>query len=134
MARYVRWRQPDGAPSLLGVRQEHPSADGALLLDADASLHGLGRERTTPAVAPASLATAVDYEAEQVFFDGAQPGTGWAIEERHEFVAIQRTLDWHALGFFFQTLAAFGQFGHAGDGARYFISTIAGDVGTRKIE
>ena len=53
-------RQPDGAPSLLGVRQEHPSADGALLLDADASLHGLGRERTTPAVAPTSLATAVD--------------------------------------------------------------------------
>src|SRR5437667_62556 len=30
--------QPDGAPSVLGVRQEHPSAAGALLLDADASL------------------------------------------------------------------------------------------------
>src|SRR2546426_7837502 len=52
--------QPDGAPSVMGVRQEHPSADGALLLDADASLHGLGRDRVTPAVAPTSLALAVD--------------------------------------------------------------------------
>src|SRR5438552_12483673 len=52
--------QPDGAPSVLGVRQEHPSAAGALLLDADASLHGLGRDRVTPAVAPTSLAPAVD--------------------------------------------------------------------------
>jgi hypothetical protein len=52
--------QPDGAPSILGVRQEHPSADGALLLEADASLHDLGRDRATPAVAPTSLAPAVD--------------------------------------------------------------------------
>jgi len=52
--------QPDGAPSVLGVRQEHPSAAGALLLDADASLHALGQDRVTPAVAPTSLAPAVD--------------------------------------------------------------------------
>ena len=52
--------QPDGAPSVLGVRQEHPSAAGALLLDADASLHALGRDRLTPAVAPTSLAPAID--------------------------------------------------------------------------
>jgi hypothetical protein len=52
--------QPDGAPSLMGVRQEHPSADGALLLGSDASLHGLGRESATPSVAPTSLAAAVD--------------------------------------------------------------------------
>src|SRR2546430_2155597 len=52
--------QPDGAPSVLGVRQEHPSAAGALLLDADASLHALGQEGVTPAVAPTSLAPAVD--------------------------------------------------------------------------
>ncbi len=52
--------QPDGAPPLMGVRQEHPSADGALLLGSDASLHGLGRERATPSVAPTSLAAAVD--------------------------------------------------------------------------
>ncbi len=52
--------QPDGAPSVMGVRQEHPSADGALLLGTDASLHGLGRDRTTPSVAPISLAAAVD--------------------------------------------------------------------------
>jgi hypothetical protein len=52
--------QPDGAPSVMGVRQEHPSADGALLLGSDASLHGLGRDRATPAVAPASLTPAVD--------------------------------------------------------------------------
>src|SRR5437763_6373442 len=52
--------QPDGAPSVLGVRQEHPSAAGALLLDADASLHALGQAGVTPAVAPTSLAPAVD--------------------------------------------------------------------------
>ncbi len=52
--------QPDGAPSLMGVRQEHPSAAGALLLGSDASMHGLGRERATPSVAPTSLAAAVD--------------------------------------------------------------------------
>jgi hypothetical protein len=52
--------QPDGAPAVMGVRQEHPSADGALLLGSDASLHGVGRERTTPSVAPTSLASAVD--------------------------------------------------------------------------
>jgi murein DD-endopeptidase MepM/ murein hydrolase activator NlpD len=52
--------QPDGAPSVMGVRQEHPSADGALLLESDASLHGLGRDRATPSVAPASAAVAVD--------------------------------------------------------------------------
>ena len=55
--------QPDGAPSLVGVRQEHPSADGALLLGSDASLHGLGRDRATPSVAPTSLAAAVDVVA-----------------------------------------------------------------------
>jgi hypothetical protein len=52
--------QPDGAPAVMGVRQEHPSADGALLLGSDASLHGLGRDRATPSVAPSSLAAAVD--------------------------------------------------------------------------
>jgi len=52
--------QPDGAPSVLGVRQEHPAATGALLLDADASLHALGQDHVTPAVAPTSLAPAVD--------------------------------------------------------------------------
>jgi hypothetical protein len=52
--------QPDGAPSVMGVRQEHPSADGALLLGSDASLHGLGRVPGTTSVAPASLASAVD--------------------------------------------------------------------------
>jgi len=52
--------QPDGAPSVMGVRQEHPSSDGALLLGTDASLHGLGHDRATPAVAPTSLAAAVD--------------------------------------------------------------------------
>ena len=52
--------QPDGAPSVMGVRQEHPSADGALLLGSDASLHGLGRVPGTTSVAPTSLASAVD--------------------------------------------------------------------------
>jgi hypothetical protein len=52
--------QPDGAPLVMGVRQEHPSADGALLLGSDASLRGLGRDRTTMSVAPTSVASAVD--------------------------------------------------------------------------
>ena len=52
--------QPDGAPSLLGVRQEHPSPDGALLLESDASLHELGRKGATTSVAPTSLAAAID--------------------------------------------------------------------------
>jgi hypothetical protein len=52
--------QPDGAPSVLGVRQEHPAADGALLLGSDASLHGLGADHPSPAAAPTSLAPAVD--------------------------------------------------------------------------
>jgi hypothetical protein len=52
--------QPDGAPSVMGVKQEHPSADGALLLGSDASLHGLGRVPATTPVAPTSLASAVD--------------------------------------------------------------------------
>jgi hypothetical protein len=52
--------QPDGAPPVLGVRQEHPSANGALLLGNDASLHGLGADRTTPSGTPTSVAPAVD--------------------------------------------------------------------------
>ena len=52
--------QPDGAPPVLGVRQEHPSVDGALLLGDDASLHGLGADRTTPSGVPTSIAPAVD--------------------------------------------------------------------------
>lgn len=52
--------QPDGAPALMGVTQEHPSPDGALLLGTDASLHGLGYERTGPTSAPTSTAPAVD--------------------------------------------------------------------------
>jgi hypothetical protein len=52
--------QPDGAPSVLGVRQEHPAANGALLLGSDASLHGLGADHPSPVAAPTSLAPAVD--------------------------------------------------------------------------
>jgi len=53
--------QPDGAPVGIGVRQEHPSADGALLLGADASLHGLGGVAAPiPNVPPVSVAAAVD--------------------------------------------------------------------------
>ncbi len=52
--------QPDGAPSVMGVTQEHPSPDGALLLGSDASLHGLGRDRTGPSSTPTSMAPAVD--------------------------------------------------------------------------
>ena len=55
--------QPDGAPSVMGVSQEHPSTDGALLLGADASLHGLGRVSPGPASAPISTALAVDMVA-----------------------------------------------------------------------
>lgn len=52
--------QPDGTPSIMGVRQEHPSADGALLLASDASLHGLAADRTLVSAPPASVAAAVD--------------------------------------------------------------------------
>lgn len=52
--------QPDGAPAMMGVRQEHPSAEGALLLGTDASLHGLGVGAPIPSAPPASLAAAVD--------------------------------------------------------------------------
>src|SRR5438128_680079 len=52
--------QPDGAPPVLGVKQEHPSAHGALLLGSDASLHGLGADHGTPSVVPTSTAPAVD--------------------------------------------------------------------------
>jgi len=52
--------QPDGTPTTVGVRQEHPSADGALLLGSDASLHALAGDRTAPSTAPTSTASAVD--------------------------------------------------------------------------
>ena len=52
--------QPDGAPSVLGVRQEHPTTDGALLVGSDAAVHGLGGDRTSPSAAPTSVAPAVD--------------------------------------------------------------------------
>ncbi|MDQ6713345.1 MAG: M23 family metallopeptidase [Candidatus Dormibacteraeota bacterium] len=52
--------QPDGAPAVGGVKQEHPTAGGAWLLGSDASLHGLGRERALPSTAPSSVASAVD--------------------------------------------------------------------------
>jgi hypothetical protein len=52
--------QPDGAPRVMGVRQEHPSALGALLLGSDASVHGLAGERPIVSAAPASAAAAVD--------------------------------------------------------------------------
>jgi hypothetical protein len=52
--------QPDGAPTVMGVRQEHPSATGALLFGADGSLHGLAGERAVLSVPPASAAAAVD--------------------------------------------------------------------------
>ena len=51
---------PDGAAAIMGVRQEHPSADGALLLGTDASLHRLGVAASTPNVSPTSMAAAVD--------------------------------------------------------------------------
>src|SRR5437868_780608 len=52
--------QPDGAPRVMGVRQEHPSALGALMLGSDASVHGLAGERPIVSAAPASAAAAVD--------------------------------------------------------------------------
>jgi hypothetical protein len=52
--------QPDGAPSVMGVSQEHPSTDGTLLLGSDASLHALGHDRTVSSAAPTSMAPAVD--------------------------------------------------------------------------
>src|SRR5712692_2019750 len=52
--------QPDGVAPLTGVRQEHPSATGALLLGTDASIHGLAGDRTSDSAAPASVAPAVD--------------------------------------------------------------------------
>jgi hypothetical protein len=52
--------QPDGAPLVMGVRQEHPSAVGAVLLGADAAIHGLAGDRTVASAPPASTATAVD--------------------------------------------------------------------------
>ncbi|HXN04228.1 MAG TPA: M23 family metallopeptidase [Candidatus Acidoferrum sp.] len=52
--------QPDGAPPVMGVRQEHPSATGAWLLGADASIHGLAGEHPAVSAAPASTAAAVD--------------------------------------------------------------------------
>ena len=54
---------PDGAATLMGVRQEHPSAAGAWLLGADASIHGLAGEHPAVSAAPASTAAAVDVAA-----------------------------------------------------------------------
>src|SRR5260370_29594565 len=75
------------------------------LRDACRLLFIIGRKRT------------VNYQAQQVFFDRAQPGTRRATEERHELVAIQWALDRHTFGFFFETLAAFGQLRYASDGS-----------------
>ena len=44
----------------MGLSQEHPSSDGALLLATDASLHALGRDHTGLSAAPTSIAPAVD--------------------------------------------------------------------------
>src|ERR1700682_6556377 len=52
--------QPDGAPLVTGVRQEHPSSGGALLLGTDASIHGLAGDPTVASAPPASTAAAVD--------------------------------------------------------------------------
>jgi len=52
--------QPEGAAAVMGVRQEHPSAEGALLLGTDASVHGLGGSAPIPNAPPASVAAAVD--------------------------------------------------------------------------
>ena len=52
--------QPDGAPSVMGVKQEHPSAAGAWLLGTDASIHGLAGEHSVALTPPASTAAAVD--------------------------------------------------------------------------
>jgi len=50
--------QPEGAAAVMGVRQEHPSAEGALLLGTDASVHGLGGSAPIPNAPPASVAAA----------------------------------------------------------------------------
>jgi hypothetical protein len=52
--------QPDGAAPVAGLRQEHPSADGALVLGNDASLRGLGSDAAPVSAAPVSVAQAVD--------------------------------------------------------------------------
>src|SRR5438093_11610332 len=52
--------QPNGAATTMGVRQEHPSAEGTLLLGTDAALHGLGGSGSTRNAAPTSVAPAVD--------------------------------------------------------------------------
>jgi hypothetical protein len=52
--------QPDGAAPVTGVRQEHPTAAGAWLLGADASIHGLAGERLVVSAPPPSAAAAVD--------------------------------------------------------------------------
>ena len=52
--------QPDGAPLLMGVRQEHPSAQGVWLLGSDASIHALGGASPVVSALPASGAPAVD--------------------------------------------------------------------------
>ena len=55
--------QPDGVAPLTGVRQEHPSDSGALLLGTDASLHGLAGDHPVASAPPASSAAAVDVAA-----------------------------------------------------------------------
>ena len=52
--------QPDGTPKVTGLRQEHPSAAGGVLLGMDASIHGLAGDRTSTSAPPASAAPAVD--------------------------------------------------------------------------
>jgi hypothetical protein len=52
--------QPDGSAPVAGLRQEHPSADGALVLGNDASVGGLGGDGAPVLAAPASVAQAVD--------------------------------------------------------------------------
>jgi hypothetical protein len=52
--------QPDGAPKVMGVRQEHPSTAGAVLLGTDASIHGLAGDHPVVSAPPASAAAAVD--------------------------------------------------------------------------
>jgi hypothetical protein len=52
--------QPEGAPAVMSVRQEHPSAAGALLLGTDASIHGLATEHPSVGTPPVSTAAAVD--------------------------------------------------------------------------
>jgi hypothetical protein len=55
--------QPDGAPKVTGLRQEHPSVAGAVLLGTDASIHGLGGDHPVVSAALASTAPAVDVAA-----------------------------------------------------------------------